>query len=365
MKLLNKLPILLVIIAISGCGSEEKKENSPKVTEALLTVEGEIAHKVLSENMLRSTGTTVSNEEINIQSEINGRIIKIYFEEGSSVKKGEVLVKLDDVEIRALLQKSILEKKLLEDKEKRQVRLLEIKAISQEEYDALVNSLDVLSAHISMLKAQIQRTEIRAPFNGIIGLRNVSEGAIVSPLTLIASLQNFSPIKLDFSVPEKYAGQIDSKTRINYTVEGYEQIQTATVYAIEPKIDPITRSLKIRAISPNKDHKILPGSFANIEIQLGKAKLEILVPTQAVIPDINGAKVFILKNAKAMLTEVTIGNRSDTRIKINSGINEGDTVLTSGILQLKSGMRVMVNLNDNPEEKIAQEDTTITLAPKK
>ncbi|HET6245769.1 MAG: efflux RND transporter periplasmic adaptor subunit [Bacteroidetes bacterium] len=345
MRLLKNLPFILIVVAIYGCGSDAETSKKQPMPSSSLTVEGEIAQKVWSKELVSSTGTTLANEEMNIQSEVSGRIIKINFEEGSTVNKGQILVKLDDLELKSLLQKSVLEKKLLDNKEKRQKKLLEIEAISQEEYDISQNAVDVLSAHIAMLRAQIQKTEIVAPFNGRIGLRNVSEGAIISPTTLIASLQDYSLIKLDFSVPEKYASQINSNTKILFTLEGSEEKYEAKVHAIEPRIDPVNRSLKIRAICSNKDRKILPGAFANVQVQLGEATLSIMIPTQAVIPDISGAKVYILKNGKASLSPVTTGLRTDIEISITSGINEGDTVITSGILQLKPGMPVLVNLS--------------------
>ncbi|MBA3901208.1 MAG: efflux RND transporter periplasmic adaptor subunit [Bacteroidetes bacterium] len=352
---------MMAVLAFSGCGSDTA-EKAAGGSNILLTVEAEIATKSRSENLIRSTGTTLSHDEVNIQSEVNGRIVKIHFTEGSMVNKGQLLVKLDDEELQALLKKSILEKKLAEEREQRHKRLLEIEAISQEEYDATKNAYEVFAAHISMLKAQIQKTEIRAPFSGTIGLRNVSEGAIIAPGAFIASLQNFSPIKLDFSVPEKYARQINPETEIFFTIEGSTETFTAKVFAIEPRIDPVSRTLKIRALSSNKEGKILPGAFANVSVQLGKASMVIRIPSQAIIPDISGAKVFTLKDGKATLTEVTTGIRTDARVHINSGLQEGDTVITSGILQIKSGMPVNVNILvsekvENPRETEASSVT--------
>ena len=339
-----------VVLILEGCGSNGESPVS-KPSNVLLTVEGVIAKREMSSNLLRSTGTTLSNEEIEIQSELNGRITKILFEEGRPVSKGQLLVKLDNEEIQALLKKSILEQKLLSDKEVRQKRLLEIHGISQEEYDASRNAVEVVKAHISMLKAQIEKTEIKAPFSGVIGLRYVSEGAIISPGTVIASLQDFSPIKMDFSVPEKYASEINKNTKVQFTMEGSDELMSADVFAIEPKIDPVSRTLKIRALFSNKNEKILPGSFVNIIIQLGEAEPVIEIPTEALIPDISGAKVYTLKDGKAALTEVSTGLRDRTHIHIKSGLGEGDTVLTSGILQLKSGMPVQAKILNRDNNK--------------
>lgn len=347
MKLFQIITILFVLI-IAGCGSKGDTKNmqqqKDKNIQQALTVEAVVAREEISGGILFSTGTILSNEEVQLQSEVPGKIIKILFEEGSNVSEGQLLVKLNDKEIQAELQKSVFEKKLLEEKEFRQRKLLEIQAISQEEYDASLNALNVIKANISMLQAQIEKTEIRAPFAGTIGLKNVNVGATISPATIIVSLQSVSPVKIDFSVPEKYSNQIRKGTKIIFTVEGSDKTYSGSVYATEPKIDPGSRTLRIRELSSNKDKSILPGSFANVQLELGENNKVIMIPTQALIPDISGAKVFVSEDGKAVSKQVETGLRTESHIQILSGLAEGDTVLISGILQLKPGVPVKVNM---------------------
>ena len=232
---------------------------------------------------------------------------------------------------------------LLKDKEYRQKKLFEKEAISQEEYDDALNQLNVSKAEVDLIKAQIDKTEIRAPFNGIVGLKNVSEGSYITPSTVIASLQNINPIKIDFSIPEKYSGSVRVGDQINFKVVGDEENYNAKVYAIEPKIDPVTRTLKIRAIYSNQAGRILPGSFADVKLILDKIDNALLVPTQAIVPELKGQKVYIYRSGKVAQQNVEMGIRTDEYVQITSGLNPNDTLIISGILQIKPGSDVSIS----------------------
>ncbi|MCP1382848.1 efflux RND transporter periplasmic adaptor subunit [Runella salmonicolor] len=297
-----------------------------------------IGNQRLEEKIL-STGTIIANEEVDIRSEIAGRITSINFKEGDYVKKGTVLVRINDADLQAQLQKLQYQKKLAEVNEERQKKLLEKEAISQRDYDISLTNLNSMNADIQNLAAQIAKTVIRAPFDGTIGLRYVSEGSYLSPGTVakIATLTNVNPAKIDFSVPAKYAANVAKGTAITFTTESGDEKFYGRVYAIEPKIDPNTRTLTLRATSPNNNRKLFPGSFARIEIILNTKANGILVPTEAVIPGLKGHSVFVVRNNKAEPVEVQIGTRGDKTIEINKGLNVGDTLITSGILQVKPG----------------------------
>jgi membrane fusion protein (multidrug efflux system) len=200
----------------------------------------------------------------------------------------------------------------------------------------------VVRADVELIKTQIDKTEIKAPFDGVIGLKNVSEGSFVNTSTVIATLQNINPVKIEFSIPEKYSGMVKSGDSIQFEVVGTNEKHTARVYAIEPKIDPLTRTLRMRALYSNPKRNILPGSFANVELVLRKIENALMVPTNSIVPELKGQKVFLYKNGSASPQSVETGTRTDTTVQITSGLNENDTLITSGILQVRPGMPVII-----------------------
>ena len=304
------------------------------------------AHIVQSETLddkILTTGTLVANEEVELRSEVSGKIVKIYFIEGGKVEKGEILVKINDAEMQAQLARELSRKELAEKAEQRQRQLIERSLISQEAYDASKNELNSVNASIQLIQAQIERTEIYAPFDGVIGLKYVSEGSYISPTTRIANLQNTSPIKIDFSIPEKYSTQVKKNMPIIFRVQGLGKNYNGTVYAIEPKIDQATRTLLLRATSPNPDGVLFSGSFAEVELIIQRITNALTIPSEALIPDISGQRVFVYKNGIAESQLVETGIRTSDAIQILTGIAPGDTVITTGILQIRSGSPILVS----------------------
>lgn len=337
------LIILILLVIPKLKSSEVKTKGHDPHAAGPLPVKVHITKYEVLDNKVLTTGTILANEEVELKSEVSGKITKIFFHEGSIVNKGDLLVKISDADLQAQLQSAKSRLELQKDTEYRQKQLLEKEAISQEDYDMTANQLEVNQAEVELIKAQIDKTEIRAPFSGIIGLKNVSDGSFVDNTTIIASLQNINPIKIDFSIPERYSSMVNVNDNINFTITGSDKNYVGKVYAIEPKIDPITRTLKLRAMCPNTGREILPGSFANVELVLKKIENAILIPSEALIPDIKGQKVFVFRNGKAQLLPVETGLRTDQDVQLTSGINEGDTIITSGILQLKPGMPVKIS----------------------
>jgi len=227
--------------------------------------------------------------------------------------------------------------------EERQRKLLDKGGISQSEYDAAFNQLNVLQAEKKLINAQIDKTEIRAPFSGIIGLKFVSDGSYISPSTQIASLLDINPVKIDFSVPERYYPNIEEGNPVYFSVQGSNKNYKGEIYAIEPKIDSETRTLQIRAISPNKNNKLLPGAFADIELVLENIDNALLIPTISLIPQIDGNHVFVYDNGQIRKQNVKTGVRRERYIQITEGLSAGDTVLTTGLLQVKPGMKVTLD----------------------
>jgi membrane fusion protein (multidrug efflux system) len=288
-------------------------------------------------NKVRATGTVLADEEVELRSEISGKVEKIHFSEGSRVRRGDLLIKIDDSELQAEREKFESQVNLAQDKERRRRLLYEKQNISPEDYEIVLNELNAIKAELQLVQARIQKTEIRAPFDGIIGLRYVSEGSYVSSTTRIASLQNVRRVKIDFSVPERYVRAVRKGQVILFKVAGHDEQFEGRIFAIEPKIDPATRSILLRAVSPNDRGLIVPGGFAELELVLETFPDALMVPTQALVPDDQGQKVYLYRGGVAEEARVETGLRTETEVQITSGIAEEDTVLTSGLLQVVSG----------------------------
>lgn len=285
---------------------------------------------------IEASGTLQSNEEVQIQPEITGRVTGLFFKEGTQVTKGALLVKIYDEDLKAQLQKLELQQQLAKTTLERQENLLKINGISRQDVDVTRNQVSAYGADIEYTRTQLQKTELRAPFSGRLGLRNISLGAIVTPATVITTLQQIDPLKVDFSVPEKYRTSIRQGDRVDFKVAGDAQTYNGSIYAIDPKIDLSTRTIKIRAIVPNAG-KLLPGAFARVQISLKNMPDAIMIPTQAVIPGTRDKKVAIADSGKAKFVIVETGIRNADNVQITSGLKPGDTVITSGILQIKPG----------------------------
>jgi membrane fusion protein (multidrug efflux system) len=334
---------LLVIIKIFFLQPENSKQapSGPQKPQTAI-VSGVVVNPMTIENKISSSGTVLANEEVELRPETSGKLISVLFREGTAVKKGDLLVKINDADLQAQLKKLNLQYKLAKEKETRLKGLLEIKGLSQEEYDIAANELQTLEADMDYTKAQIAKTEIHAPFNGKIGLRSVSEGSFVNNTNVIASMQQTDLLKIDFAVPEKYASVVATGDTVKFTVEGITGRLNAKVIAVEPKIDAQTRNLMVRAIFDNSQGMVYPGAFAKVELIANKKQSSFMIPTEAVIPELKGNKIFICKNGKATPLKVETGIRSESKIEIMSGLNPGDTVITTGIMSLKPDMNVKV-----------------------
>jgi membrane fusion protein (multidrug efflux system) len=307
-------------------------------------VEGIVVEPTKFNNELEVSGSIEANESVALQSEVAGLVTGIYFKEGSNVSKGTLLVKINDRDIQAQLQEALTRQRLSAANEDRAKQLLAKGAISQEEYDTAVADLESLKAQVQLIRAQMARTSIYAPFSGRIGLRNISTGEYLTPSKVIANLLSTDPVKINFSVPEKYASQIKLDSEVNFTTGGSPKSRTGKVFAIEPGINTQTRTRNIRALAPNPNNELLPGSFANIKLALSTINDAILIPNEAIIPVLKGKTVFISENGKAKQVEVTAGTRTSKDIVITSGLKTGDTVLTTGAMSLKPDAPVKVKL---------------------
>jgi len=305
-------------------------------------VNGLIVSSQAFDSNITLSGAVEADEEVEIRPEIAGLVKGIYFTEGTSVRKGQLLVKINDTELQAQLKQALSKQKLASETESRAKQLLKKEAISQEEYDVAFAELTNLKAQTELIRAQLSKTAITAPFSGRIGLRSISTGEYVSPSTSIAKLVNSQTVKISFSVPEKYAGKIKNQTEIQFTVDGNNKPFSAKIYAMDPGIETNTRTLQLKAKTSNVGNKLVPGSFAKITLPLAGIPDAILIPTQAVIPVLKGKKVFISSNGLAKEIPIETGPRTDKYILVLSGLAVGDTLLTSGMMSLKNESPVKV-----------------------
>jgi membrane fusion protein (multidrug efflux system) len=331
-------------LLIGGCndGKSQHSGRESRMPGAKVAVDVMVIQPQLLDNRIYTTGTLLANEEVELRPEIAGRVTDVLFTEGSKVKKGEVLIKINDRELKAQLKGKEIEEKQASDLESRARRLFEVKGISQEEYDKTVNTLSLIKAQKEVIQVQLAKTEIVAPFDGIIGLRYVSQGSFVSTNMLVATMQDVDLIKVEFSVPEKYVKQIKKSTEITVQVGDSQEEYKGVVYAVESKIDLATRTIKSRAKIPNPNRDLIPGSFAKVDITLEQFPDAIVIPSESVIPELNGEKVFICVNGKARSVQVKTGIRTESGIQIVEGLNPQDTLVTTGLLQLTDGKMVEI-----------------------
>ncbi|PEN05546.1 efflux transporter periplasmic adaptor subunit [Longimonas halophila] len=291
---------------------------------------------------IRATGTLRADESIDLSVETAGRITSMDLPEGQTVSAGTLLLSVSNDDLYAEQRRLQAQLELAEAREERQARLLEEGGVSQETYDATQNDVEVLQADLDQVGARIAKTEIRAPFTGQLGLRYVSEGSYISPDTRIATLQRIDPIKVDFSVPEKYAGRVEAGQPITFSVRNSNEEHTASVIATEPRVNNETRSLRVRARASNDGNGLRPGTFADLTLTLGAVDDALVVPNFALVPNLGVQRVFVYRNGQAQPQEVTIGTRTSDLVEITEGLAPGDTVLTSNIQELRPGRPIEV-----------------------
>jgi len=292
-------------------------------------------------NDVFTTGKIGALNEIDILPEVNGKITEIYFKEGETVSKGALLVKLNSADLEAQLLKTRTQSKLSDQKLGRLKKLLSINGVSQEEYDMQENELAGFKADEAYLQAQLAKTNIVAPFSGVIGLKNISEGSFVSTATPIVSLIQLQPLFVEFSIPEKYSEIFKKGMRVNFSNDNLNTTKTfsATIYAIEPKVEETTKTIKARAMY-NGTQTFYPGSFVKVFVNLGQTNNALMVPTQCVIATLKGQKVFVSRAGAAAEVQVEIGVRTDQQIEILKGLVPGDTVITTGLLSVRKDSKL-------------------------
>ena len=327
-----------------GCKEKEKKSSPVQAgPPPALSVEAMIARPQSLSADIEIPGSILAYESTEVHPEVAGRLTSLNVQEGRNVSKGALLAKLYDGDLQAQLRKLQVQLEIAKQTEQRQAQLLKIQGISQQEYDLSLLQVHNLNADIDIVRQAIRKTEIRAPFSGKLGLKNVSPGAYVSPADVITTISQVSQLKIQFNIPERYGSELKTGMPVAFTVDGSDKTYTANIMATEVQVEENSRSLAVRAVVKNGDSNLIPGSFAKVKMTLGRNENALLIPNNAIIPIGRKKQIFLYKNGKAAATDVATGVRDSTNIQIVEGLKEGDTVITSGILYLRPNSDVLIS----------------------
>ncbi len=345
------LSIFSIMLFISSCQSSAKDEKKtgvqggnrpPAKVEAYIVTGKVLTHEI------EMPGSLIPAEETELHPEVSGRVTGIYFKEGSNVSQGSVLVKLYDGDLQAQLSKLRVQLKVAQETMGRYEALLKINGVSQQEYETYKLSVNNIQADINIIQTSIARTQLRAPFSGKLGLRNISLGAYITPATTISTLRKENQLKLEFTVPEKYGSRMKIGNTVDFGIESNEKDYKAKIIATENNISEDTRSLKIRALVDKPDASLIAGSFVKVKIELGQNDAALMIPSQAVIPRARDKQVIVYRSGIASMETVTTGIRDSAMVEITSGLKAGDTVLITGLLTTKDGSKVSLSKINKP-----------------
>lgn len=354
--------VIFILIIATACNSERKKEvaaqqKAPPRPPA--NVDGYIVQtKTLSES-IEIPGTIVADQSTEIHPEVSGRIISLNVREGAQVGKGAVIAKLYDADLQAQKRKLEVQLKMAQQTEQRYDQLQKIGGISKQDYDVTILQVSNIRADLSIIQTEIAKTVVRAPFSGKLGLKEVSTGAYVTPASVITTIQKTSGLRIDFNVPEKYTGLVKKGQYVNFTVEGNERSYSAVVAATESAIAEATRSLTIRALIKGDETGLVPGGFAKVKLSFAPNEAALMIPTQAIIPQARGKKVYVYKNGQAEFVDVVTGVRDSASVQITEGLAKGDTVIVTGLLGLKPEAKVTIKRIINTASQPAVEEVKV------
>jgi membrane fusion protein (multidrug efflux system) len=334
----------IVLVALGATSCSKKKEQAPAARRAQgpLVVDGYVVRKSSVSENIEVPGSLLPFEETQIRAEVGGRVVQLNIPEGGHVAKGTVLVKLFDQDLQAQLKKFEVQLQIRVKTQERSAELLKINGISQQDYDLSELDVENLKADIEATRIAISKTEIRAPYAGRVGLRNVSLGSYISPSDIITSLRQVDNLKLEFSVPEKYAKEIVKGYQISFRVDGGERDHIAKVMATENGVDQNTRTLRVRALVNATHRELVPGVFAKVNLRLGKDENALLVPSQAIIPAARNKQVILFKGDSAAYTIVETGIRDSAFVQVTKGLKEGDTVVITGLMAIRPNAKIKI-----------------------
>ena len=332
---------LALMLALFSC--EEKKDTKKPQDGSKsgpISVEAIVIKATTVSESIEVAGNILPFELTEIRPEISGRVIQLNFKEGSTVTKDVLLVKLFDGDLQAQLKKLKVQQQIAEKTEERQKELLKISGISQQDYDLSLLQVNNIKADIELTMVNIGKTEIRAPYAGRMGLRNISLGAYITPANILTTLSQVNMKKISFSIPEKYSNDIRPGMSVVFGIEGKEGQYKATILASESVIESETRNLKILATINDGNNNLVPGSFAKVGLTLGSNNTAVMVPSQCIVPSARTKQLLLYRNGTPEFVSVTTGLRNAENVQITSGLKPGDTVITTGLLFLRKDSKV-------------------------
>ena len=346
MRYTKLLSLLIVCSLLMNSCKSKKKDIAPKERPAIV-VDVIVAGNDDVKSTLEVNGSVLSTESVELRTETSGRLTYLNIPDGAKVSQGTVLARVNDAELQAQLEQQKSQLDLAQKTEKRLANLLKVNGVNQADYDVALNQLNTIQANIKVTTALIEKTVIKAPFSGELGLRLVSQGAYVTPTTLIGTLQQTDKVKIDFSVPETYADVIKKGDKIKVISSNSTESYEASIHAIEPQVNTVSRNIKVRAYLTNG--LILPGSF--VKVIMEQERQSIMVPSNAIIPDALSNQVVVVHKNKAIYTNVETGIRNASQVELVKGINVGDSIVVSGMLSMRPNAMVNVKQVKRLNEK--------------
>ncbi|HEU4609559.1 MAG TPA: efflux RND transporter periplasmic adaptor subunit [Chitinophagaceae bacterium] len=333
------------IVFLIAAGCKDKKESgpagaSPRRAPGAMTVDAFVVKKQTVSESIQVPGSLLAFESTEIHPEVSGRLVLLEINEGRFVKKGTLLARIYDEDLTAQQKKLEVQLEIAKKTEERQAQLLKIQGISQQDYDLSLLNVNNLKADIDIIKANISKTRIYAPYDGKLGLKNVSPGAYVTPATVLTTISQVNDLKLDFTVPEKYTSMIKTGMQVHFSVEGHSNLFTARVMATEAQVSENTRSLHVRALVHGDNRILIPGAFATVHLDFDPDNNALMIPTQAVIPQARTKKVIRFEGGNAKFYDVVTGVRDSAYVQITEGLSAGDTVVITGLLSIKPDSKI-------------------------
>lgn len=327
----NFLPILLAFFILSACKSKPDVPVKSKNDQPAVLVDVIVANPQDITSTVEANGTVVANEYVELHPEVSGRLTYLNVPEGKYVEAGTLIARINDADLQAQLNKSKVALDLAAKTEERLKKLLAVGGVNQQDYDVALNTVNGLKADIAYTQSLIDKTVIKAPFSGVVGLRQVSPGAYLSPASIIATVQQLDKIKIDFTLPEEYSSLIKIGNTVDILVDATNQVmKKATIVATEPQVIENTRNLKVRALLQGT--KVNPGAYVKVYLASKRDTKGIFVPTNSIIPDDKNKQLVLVKNGKAKFVNVQTGVRQADNVEITSGVNAGDSVVVTGVL---------------------------------
>ncbi len=336
----------LVASKFTSSEGEATSRGGEQETEASLVTTHTVEPSPMVDT-ISTVGTLKAAETLEIRNEVPGKVTRIGFEEGERVERGDLLLQIRDDSVRARLAVKQRRKDLLQTEVERNRKVLEKGGISQQEFDVKENELEVLKAEIDEVRAELQKASVRAPFDGVVGLRDVSTGAVLTTGTRVATLSQFDPIEIEFTIPERYAGRIDKDTVVKFRTHASDEIREAEVFAFEPQLDADNRTLVVRARTTNEDNELRPGAYAQVRTVVERKERVLAVPATAVVTSSQANHIWVNAGGKAKKREVELGMRTENRVEVTDGLSAGDTVITTGRQALKPGAELKVDESED------------------